>query len=189
MDAKQFDRVAKVVGQGMARRRLLAGVFGASLAGVAGPYHRHGQGQAAAPAAPRHGAGRHPQAHGKKCTKDAQCNPMLPRRGQQATRLPGAGLRRQGLWRRQWLWRHVPDGVVPERDSHLRPGHLLYRGKLHRGRSVLRCPRTATLTTPPATATASTPVSRARQNAISTSAGAARPSLASAAPGHPSWCL
>src|SRR5215218_7991312 len=36
MDAKQFDSVAKVVGQGTARRQLLAGLFGASLAGSLG---------------------------------------------------------------------------------------------------------------------------------------------------------
>ena len=33
MDAKQFDRVARVVGQGTARRRLLACFLGAALAG------------------------------------------------------------------------------------------------------------------------------------------------------------
>ena len=79
MDAKQFDRVAKVVGQGTARRQLLAGVFGAILAGSLG--------RATVTAEGKQQHRRHrvtaqddtPEPNGKKCTKDAQClNPNAP---------------------------------------------------------------------------------------------------------------
>src|SRR5688572_23127973 len=73
MDAKQFDSVAKALGQGMARRRLLAGLFGASLAGSLG--------RASVTAKGKQQHRRHritaqddtPKPTGKKCTKDAQC--------------------------------------------------------------------------------------------------------------------
>ena len=73
MDAKQFDSVAKALGQGMARRRLLAGLFGASLAGSLG--------RATVTAKGKQQHRRHrvtaqddtPKPNGKKCTKDTQC--------------------------------------------------------------------------------------------------------------------
>jgi hypothetical protein len=70
MDAKQFDSVAKVVGQGMARRRLLAGLFGASLAGSLGRATVTAKGKQ------RHRVTAQddtPKLNGKKCTKNAQC--------------------------------------------------------------------------------------------------------------------
>jgi hypothetical protein len=59
MEAKQFDLVAKAVGQGTARRRLLAGLLGAALAAPLG----------------RAAADNVCKPLGKKCNKDAQCCP------------------------------------------------------------------------------------------------------------------
>ena len=70
MDAKQFDRVAKVVGQGTARRQLLAGVFGAILAGSLGRATVTAEGKQHRRVTAQDDT---PKSTGKKCTKDAQC--------------------------------------------------------------------------------------------------------------------
>jgi hypothetical protein len=73
MDAKQFDSVARVVGQGTGRRQLLAGLVGAMLAGSLGRATVTAKGKQ------RHRVTAQddtPKPNGKKCTKNAQCRSL-----------------------------------------------------------------------------------------------------------------
>jgi hypothetical protein len=77
MDDKQFDRVARVVGEGIPRRRLLSGLLGAVLAGSLGraatsakgkrQHHGRRRGKVQANAGPT------PKPNGSKCAKNSQC--------------------------------------------------------------------------------------------------------------------